>query len=340
MIRMGVIGAGWFTTRRHLPDIAANNDMELTAICRRDKDALVKVQQAFHAKCVWTDWREMLDGSELDAVLIATPHNLHYEPAKAALERGLHTLIEKPMTIRSVEANELCRIAAEKRLQLGVALNPPFWAHTHRIRNAIRNGHIGGLEALSMFWLGNASYVFGQAPQPENLPGLVPPTMYRSDPDLCGGGYLIDGGSHLISEMLWTSELKVRSVTCIMDQLPSDRRALLTLHMEKGVIGAISCVGDSNYRKRRVLNIFAGDGGSVRIEDFEFKVMIESSNHDIELFQENELQPVSGPIDNFADAILNRDTLFSSGEHGRDVVQVVEAAYVSAKEGRTVVIDG
>jgi predicted dehydrogenase len=340
MIRMGVIGAGWFTTRRHLPDIVANDDMELTAICRRDKEALATVQQAFHAKTVWTDWREMLEKCELDAVLVATPHNLHYEPAKAALERGLHTLMEKPMTIRSVEAEELCRIAAEKRLQLGVALNPPFWAHTHRIRNAIRNGLIGKLEALSMFWMGNASYVFGEAPPPENLPGLVPPTMYRSDPELCGGGYLIDGGSHLISEMLWTSELKVKSVTCVMDRLPSDRRALLTLNMGKDVIGAISCVGDSNYRKRRVLNIFAGDGGSVRIEDFEFNVMIESSDHDTEMFKENELQPVAGPIDNFANAILSRDALYSNGEHGRDVVQVVEAAYLSAKEGRTVIIDG
>ncbi len=323
-----------------MPDIASNNDMELTAICRRDKDALDKVQQAFHAKTVWTDWREMLNMCELDAVLIATPHNLHYDPARAALERGLHTLIEKPMTIRSVEADELCRIATEKRLQLGVALNPPFWAHTHRIRDAIRDGRIGELEAFSMFWMGNASYVFGQAPQPENLPGVVPPTMYRSDPDLCGGGYLIDGGSHLISEALWTSELKVKSVTCIMDQLPSDRRALLTLHMENGVIGAISCVGDSCYRKRRVLNIFAGDGGSVRIEDFEFNVMVESDNHEIEFFKENELMPVSGPINNFVDAILDRDTLYSSGEHGRDVVQVVEAAYMSAKERRTVVIKG
>lgn len=314
--------------------------MELTAICRRDKDALDKVQQAFHAKTVWTDWREMLNMCELDAVLIATPHNLHYEPARAALGRGLHTLIEKPMTIRSVEADELCRIATEKRLQLGVALNPPFWAHTHRIRDAIRDGRIGELEAFSMFWMGNASYVFGQAPQPENLPGVVPPTMYRSDPDLCGGGYLIDGGSHLISEALWTSELKVKSVTCIMDQLPSDRRALLTLHMENGVIGAISCVGDSCYRKRRVLNIFAGDGGSVRIEDFEFNVMVESDNHETEFFKENELMPVSGPINNFVDAILDRDTLYSSGEHGRDVVQVVEAAYMSAKERRTVVIKG
>lgn len=339
MIRMGVIGAGWFTTRRHLPDIEASNDVELTAICRRDKDALAKIQQTFHAKTVWTDWREMLNNCELDAVLIATPHNLHFEPAKASLERGLHTLIEKPMSIHTNEADELCHMASEKKLQLGVALNPPFWAHTHHIRNVIREGRIGQLEALSMFWMGNAAYVFGQAPKPENLPGLIPPTMYRSDPVLCGGGYLIDGGSHLISEMLWTSEHKVKEVHCLMDNLPSDRRAELTLRMENGVIGSITCIGDSRYQKRRVFNMFAGDGGNVKVEDFEFNVMIESMKHEVEFFREDDLKPVKGPIDNFVDAILHRAMLFSSGEHGRDVVQVVEAAYRSAKEGKSILIN-
>jgi len=334
-LRMGVIGAGWFASRRHLPDIQAHPELTLASLCRRDTSALARLAERFAPEQTYTDWEEMLDRSQLDAVLIATPHSLHYEQARAALERGIHVLLEKPMAVRAEEARELRELAVKKGLVLGVALNPPFWAHCHRIRGAIQAGRIGQIEAVELFWTGNAGYVFGETPKPADLPGVVPPTMYRADPQLCGGGYLIDGGSHLVSELLWTTNLRALRVACLMDRLPSDRRASLVLELDNGAQATILCVGNSEH-DRRVRNAFAGSAGTITVEGPAFETTIHEAQGELESFRESDLPPVAGPVANFVDAIRGRGSLFSPAEHGVHVTEVVEAAYISAETGQAV----
>jgi predicted dehydrogenase len=319
-----------------MPDIQRNEDAVLAALCRRDANALVHLAHHFEPEATFTDWKGMLERCPLDAVLIATPHNLHYEPAKAALERGLHVLIEKPMTVRSEEARELKHLAEERGLVLGVALNAPYWAHCHRIRGAIKSGRIGEVEALTMFFTGNAEYVFGEAPKPADLPGMVQPTMYRGDPEACGGGYLIDGGSHLISEALWVTGLRAKSVSCHMDSTPSDRRGALLITLENGALVTISTLGDSKHSSRRVQNIIAGTAGTITVEGFEFLTRVEEHGGEPEEFTERDLPPVPGPVDNFITAIRGHGHLASPAEHGLHVVEVVEAAYKSASTGQRV----
>lgn len=334
-LRIGVIGAGWFASRRHLPDIQAHPELTLAALCRRDTEALARLVARFAPEETYTDWQEMLERSRLDAVLIATPHAFHYAQARAALERGIHVLLEKPMAVRAEEARELRDLAAERGLMLGVAFNPPFWAHCHRIRGAIQAGRIGQIEAADLFWTGNAAYVFGEAPKPADLPGVVPPTMYRADPQLCGGGYLIDGGSHLVSELLWTTGLRAVRVTCLMDRLPSDRRATLALVLENGAQATISCVGDSAH-DRRVRNTFAGSAGTITVEGAAFETTIHEAQGEPETFREGDLPSIAGPVANFVDAIRGRGPLFSPAEHGVQVTEIIEAAYASAETGRAV----
>jgi len=333
-LRFGVIGAGWFAARRHIPDICAHPDAVLAAICRRNATELAVLSEHFKPKAKYTDWREMIERCSLDAVLIATPHNLHFEPAWAALERGLHVLLEKPMTVDPAEARELCRLADEQKVHLSVALNPPFWAHCHRIRGAIRDGRIGTVESISMYWTGSAAHLFGEAPMPADLPGLVKPTIFRGDPELCGGGYFIDGGSHLVSEILWVTGLKPVRVSCIMDKTPSDRRTALVIELENGGLATIASLGDSDFTGRRVRNTIGGSNGTITIEGFKFRTIIESDGGP-ESFDEADLPAVPGPVANLIDAIRGRADLESPGSHGAAVVEVIHSAYESAATGKT-----
>lgn len=339
-VRFGVIGAGWFASRRHLPEIKDRADTELTALCRRDPEARAKLTAHFGltAEQGFEDWEQMLEGAALDAVLIATPNALHYAQAKAALERGLHVLLEKPMTIRSSEAWELVVLAAKQNRKLGVALNPPFWAHCHRMRRALRNEKMGALESAGIYWTGSAEYVFGRAPAPENLPGVVAPTLFRADPDQNGGGYFIDGGSHLVSELLWVTEMRARKVSCIMDVTPTDMRAVLTLVLENGAVCTINTIGDSKFPSRRVRNIFGATNGTITVNGFEFDTTIAMQGHEPQRFKEADLMSVGQPVGNFVEAILGKAALFSPGEHGAHVVEVVEAAYESAVAGKAVLL--
>ena len=105
-VRLGFIGAGWWATAYHLPQLTARDDVEMAALCRLGRAELTEVRDRFGFRFATEDYRELLD-QPLDAVVISSPHGLHYQHAKAALERGLHVMVEKPMTLRASEAWEL-----------------------------------------------------------------------------------------------------------------------------------------------------------------------------------------------------------------------------------------
>jgi predicted dehydrogenase len=339
-VRLGVVGAGWFASRRHLPDAQRHPDIVLTALCRRDDAARARMAAHFQVPeaQAYADWEQMLDNAPIDAVLITTPNNLHFSQAKAALERGLHVLLEKPMTIHSEDARVLVALARERNLKLAVALNPPYWAHCHRMRQALRKQEMGELESVAMYWTGNADVVFGRVATPENLPGVVPPTMYRTNPEQNGGGYFIDGGSHLVSEVLWVTGLRAKRVSALMDTTPMDMRTALSLELEKGVIANITAIGDSRFVNRRVRNTFGATGGTVTVVGFEFDTTVQIQGQEAQRFREDNLLPIATPVGNFADAIIGKGEVFSPGEHGAHVVEVMEAAYESAATGRTITL--
>lgn len=341
-VRLGVLGAGAFVSRRHLPDAVKNPHVTVTGLCRRDPEARAKMADHFGipAEATFEDWREMLDRAPLDAVVIATPNLYHFEMARECLERGLHVLLEKPMTLRSDDAYALVKLARERQLHLSVALNPPFWAHCHQIRRALRDPQMGELESASMFWTGNAEHVFGRVPMPEKGVGVVPPTLFRADPALNGGGYFQDGGSHLVSQMLWVTGLKAVRVSAMMDDLPTDLRVAVTLELENGVMATIAGIGDSKLSTRRVRNIWAASNGSVTVSNIEFDTTIMVHGQEHRKFKESELLPVGTPVGNLVDAILGKGKLFSPPEHGAHVVEVMEAAYESAATGRVVTLKG
>jgi predicted dehydrogenase len=337
-VRLGVIGAGWFVSRRHLPDAKAVKEVTLTALCRRDAEARAKLEAhiGLPADSGFDDWRAMLDQAPLDAVVIATPNNLHYEQAKAALEHGLHVLIEKPMTVKSEHARELVSLAQERDLRLGVALNPPFWAHCHRAKRALQGEKIGAFESAAMYWTGSNSHLFGRAPRPDNLPGMVAPTDYRADPEQNGGGYFADGGPHLISELLWLTGLHVRRVSALMDSVPDDMRVAICFEMNNGAMATICSTGDSQFDQRRVRNVFGAANGTVTVIHAEFETHIQIKDTEPVKFREADLMRVPTPVGNFVDAILGRAELLSPGTHGAEVVEVMEAIYESARTGRAI----
>ena len=98
-VRIGVIGAGWFASRRHCPDIVEHPEAELVALCRRNPEPMQELADAFAVKHTFTEYTEMLESGLLDGVLVCSPHDLHYDHARAALDRGLHVLLEKPITL-------------------------------------------------------------------------------------------------------------------------------------------------------------------------------------------------------------------------------------------------
>src|SRR6202142_2632067 len=105
--RIGIIGAGWWAVANHIPVLKKFADCEIVAVNRLGKAELAEVQRTFSIDHGFEDYREMLDTVPMDGVVVASPHVLHYEHASAALAKGCHVLVEKPLTTTAKDARAL-----------------------------------------------------------------------------------------------------------------------------------------------------------------------------------------------------------------------------------------
>src|SRR5438132_5135112 len=134
-VRLGFLGAGWWATANHMPLFAARDDVELSAVCRLGETELRRVQERFGFRFATQDAAELVNYPGLDAVVVSSPHTLHYEHARLALEHGLHVMCEKPMCTQADHGRELVRLAQEKGRHL---LVPYGWHYKPFIQMAKR----------------------------------------------------------------------------------------------------------------------------------------------------------------------------------------------------------
>lgn len=109
-LRTAVIGVGYLG-QFHAEKYAQLPNAELVAVVDTDRQRANDLAARLGSRGV-TDYRQILD--EVDAVSIVVPTQYHFEVARAFLERGVHVLLEKPITTTLAEADELIRIARER----------------------------------------------------------------------------------------------------------------------------------------------------------------------------------------------------------------------------------
>ena len=148
-LRLGVIGAGSWTIASHLPNFAQRRDeVEFVAVCRKG-DLLHKIKDDWGFAVASEDYREVIDAG-IDICLVASPHGLHYEHTKAALEGGAHVLCEKPFTVDPAHAWELVDLANSAGRHLVLSYG---WNYLQPMRDAKRlmdEQSIGELEQSAL----------------------------------------------------------------------------------------------------------------------------------------------------------------------------------------------
>jgi predicted dehydrogenase len=247
-IRLGAVGLGGLG-RMQLQCIADRDDVTVIAGTDVDSDAREGFEGA-HDAPAYADYEAMLDGEDLDAVTIVTPHTLHYEQTRAALERDLHVLLEKPMVTKTAHAAELVRLADERNRVLQVGYQRHLHPGYRAVRETLRSGEIGDVHMaschLAQDWI-------------DSVEG-----SWRTDPALSGGGQLIDSGSHLLDALLWTTDSRAREVAAVTDDRDEDvevNAALsATLEGPSGPITASIGVSGDGSRFEEGLLVWGTDG--------------------------------------------------------------------------------
>ena len=107
-LRVAVVGGGLVAQAMHLHYLKHQTErFDLVAVADPSKTVREALQQLYNLEATYADYRELLDGTKLDAVVICSPSQTHAEVTLAALELGLHVLVEKPMCITLADADRI-----------------------------------------------------------------------------------------------------------------------------------------------------------------------------------------------------------------------------------------
>lgn len=163
-IRIGIIGAGANTRSRHIPGFLALPAVQLTAICNRRPESTAAVADQFGITMRFSQWEDLVNHAEVDAVVIGTWPYLHCPIALAALAAGKHVLTEARMAMDADEARQMLA-ASQKQPRLVAQIVPsPFGLKGDRfVRELIAGGYLGEFREAAIIGINNA---FGGPDQP------------------------------------------------------------------------------------------------------------------------------------------------------------------------------
>ena len=177
-MRLGFLGVGWIG-RHRMKAIVASGMAEAALVADPAPEAAAEAAREVGAEVVSP---EELLGAGLDGVVIATPSALHAEQTITALEQGAAVFCQKPLGRTATETAAAVDAAKRADLLLGVDLSYRHLAATAALREVVGSGELGEVYA--------AELVFHNAYGPDK--------PWFRDPQLSGGGCVIDLGTHLV----------------------------------------------------------------------------------------------------------------------------------------------
>ena len=252
-VRLGMIGAGNYAKLMLLPHLSKMKDVELCGVCTSTGMSGKHVARKYGFRFCTTDSEEIFKSKDINAVVIATRHNLHAELAMRALASGKHVFVEKPLATNEEELARMVEAVRSSDKLIMVGFNRRFAPLVVEAKKVFA-GHAG---PLSMIYRVNA--------------GAIPSDHWTQDPEE-GGGRVIGEVCHFVDLLQFLCGSKPESVYALAagngdSGLPEDNLSI-TIRFEDGSIGttAYFSTGDKAIPKEYI-EIY-GEGKTFIIEDF------------------------------------------------------------------------
>ncbi len=347
--RIGFIGAGWWATAVQIPYYQSRDDVDLVGVCRLGKEELQQVQKQFGFQYATEDYRELVK-LELDGVVVSSPHSTHYEHGKAVLEQELHALIEKPLAIRGAEARELVALAKEKNKQIMI---PQGWSFRPFAREARKLApQLGEVRHIVCQMASALSDLMSGEPMVETAGATFrPPASTWADPKNAGG-YGWGQLCHALGLVFGTVMLEPKEVFAWMglSKAGVDYYDAINVRFANGATAVIS--GAATLPKSSTesvdlkqyqidIRIFGTEG--VMLLDIE-RERLELRRHDgkntiIPLQTGDGAYETYQPLERFVQICLGQTVDNDApGEVAQRAVEILEAAYKSARSGKIEVV--
>ncbi|QFK72459.1 Gfo/Idh/MocA family oxidoreductase [Pradoshia sp. D12] len=336
-IRVGVIGCGSIAKFRHLPEYAANETSEITAVCDLVEERAKKMAELYGSE-VYTDYDEIIARNDIDAVSICLPNYLHAPVTIAALKSGKHVLCEKPMATSKQEAEEMIHAAREASKKLMIAHNQRFVASHQTAKGILDSGKLGKIYSFRT--------AFGH-PGPEGWSVDGKESWFFNKKQAFIGA-LGDLGVHKSDLLRYLfgefSAVSAFVETNAKDSTEVDDNAVVLLRTDSGIIGTLAASwayvaggGDNS-------TVIYGEKGILRLEDDPEHSLIEEYadgrviKHKLDKIQTNEDggQTSSHVINHFIQSIIEDKEPLITGEEGKKSLGIILGALESERTKKTV----
>jgi predicted dehydrogenase len=180
-VRVALFGTGWIT-QFHARAVLDHPGAELIAAANWREESLARLATAFDIPRTTARWEDLVEDPEVDAVVIATPNALHAPQTIACLRAGKHVLVEKPMAATLRDAEAMLEAAHASKSSLMVAHCWRFHDDVRALRDRIAGGEFGRVVKTRGY----------------GVHAQWGPSGWFTDPELAGGGALLDMGVHAI----------------------------------------------------------------------------------------------------------------------------------------------
>ncbi|MHA7582641.1 Gfo/Idh/MocA family protein [Paenibacillus vandeheii] len=334
-IKVAVFGCGAIAERRHIPEYAANENVELVAFADPIVERAEKMAETYGGKA-YSSYEELLASEEVDAVSVCTPNYLHAPMAIAAANAGKHVLVEKPMAVTTEEGERMIEAAKKNGVYLMVGHNQRLMPPHVKAKEILDSGKLGKVL--------NFRTSFGH-PGPEgwSVDGAES-WFFRKEEAIMGA--MGDLGVHKSDFIRYLLDDEVSEVAGFISTLHKentkvDDNATCLLRMKSGAIGTL-VASWTQYRAGDNSTVLWCENGVMKIGTVEGdEVIVELTNGTVETYKvgamaTNEKQVPSGVIDAFVDSIVTQTPPSISGEEGLRSLQVILAAFESEKTGQIV----
>ncbi|MBN1573047.1 MAG: Gfo/Idh/MocA family oxidoreductase [Deltaproteobacteria bacterium] len=223
-MKMAMVGCGDIARYTAL-GAKLNRGIEISACMDIDKGRAAKFAKRFRIKSWFNDYEEMLENAEIDAVYIASPHDLHVKMIRSAISKGLDVLCEKPVATNIDDALVICRLSRESGRKVGINYQYRYDNGCYALVTAARGGELGDIYygRCNVPWWRDQKY-FEDSPWHRSLA--------RS-----GGGTLLTQASHIVDIMLLCVGRPVSVIGVV------DRKVFKDTEVEDTALGVIKTAG-------------------------------------------------------------------------------------------------
>ncbi len=312
MIKIAVVGTGIIGID-HLNAIKSSDKCELVAVCDNKEDVAKEIGERYKVP-YFTDYHDILDNVNADAVILNLPHFLHCDVSVYFLEKGVHVLVEKPMANTVEECNRMIEAAKKSGKKLAVGHIQRFFESNKEVKKIVESKKLGKLAMFTEFR--TIDYFIPTRPQ------------WFLNKKLAGGGIVMNYGAHALDKLFYILDCEeveaVSSVGNIKNDMDIEGHAQILLKFKNGVSATVTFSG---YTNSGYDSVYYFTDGAVKVSGSTALSINENGSwEDIDVPQDFSI-PFKNQLNEFIKYINDEPADIATGEYGKAVISVIEKVY-------------